>query len=178
MKILRLEGSARARGDPGSGAGGSRRLLGLPEDRGSAPHLGEHELRTGEPWSVEYQVDHGSATLARKGRGLFDHLGPFGPGTLEGVAVDAGGPRPGVSGLQHQTSLDRQLDQIGQLAVLFGVAGDQEDGPRHLAQAARYSLIPGRTSCLRSVEDGIDGGSSPRTSGAESPIPRWGRWEL
>ncbi len=92
---------------------------------------------------MEHQVDHRAATANGGNASLLYDLGVTGPVGLVRMTVDPGRARPGVVSLEHQTALDRQVRQIGQLAVFLGVAGDQEDGPCHPAQAARWSLMPG-----------------------------------
>jgi hypothetical protein len=70
------------------------------------------------------------AADGRKGnRGLLDDLHVLGPLTFERMAVDAGHGRPGLSGLQNESSLQRNLQQKGQLAVGLRVATDDEDRP-------------------------------------------------
>jgi hypothetical protein len=46
---------------------------------------------------------------------------------FEAMTVDTSRAGPGVAGLEHETTLDRQVKQVGQLAVFLGVAPDQED---------------------------------------------------
>jgi hypothetical protein len=117
--------------DPGSGVRCPGRLLGLPEDGRASACLGEDELRASKAGSVEHQVDNRTATAYEGNASLLYDLGDIGPVGLVRMTVDPGRARPGVTGLEHQTTLNRQAQQVGQLAVFLGVAGDQEDGPCH-----------------------------------------------
>jgi len=92
-------------------------LLGLPEDRLAALHLREHELGAGKPGTIEQQVDRRSPPSALPDRRLFDDLSVGRPAALEAVAVDARGRGPRLPRLQHQPILERQPQQVRQLAV-------------------------------------------------------------
>ncbi len=72
----------------------------------------------------------------------------------------------------------QEPEQVGQLAVGLGVSRDNEDTIRGQAHAARYSLIPAKTSRLWILLPADGGGSVPQASGGERAIPLWGRCEL
>jgi len=82
----------------------------------------------GEPGTVEHQVDRRSASAAKQRRCLLDDLGALGPCLLEAVAVDAPGRRPSLARLQQQPALERQPQQVRQIAVFLRVTPNDEDG--------------------------------------------------
>ena len=131
MRIVKPSGIARARGilAPGFAVLAAfwvcQKMAGRP--RVSVKTNCERARRG----SVEHQVDNRTATAYEGNASLLYDLGDIGPVGLVGMTVDPGRARPGVTGLEHQTTLNRQAQQVGQLAVFLGVEGDQEDGPCH-----------------------------------------------
>ena len=79
------------------------------------------------------------------------------------MTVDAGRARSGVAGLEHETALDRQVKQVGELAVFLGVAPDQEDILIR-SHAAGYSLMTERAYRLRISLPSEAGGSVPNST--------------
>ncbi len=121
-------GEGASAGDPAAGVGGTGGLLRLPEDRLAPLDLREDELGAGTPGTVEHQVDCRPAPTAEQHRRLLDDLGLLRPRLLEAVTVDTRGRRPQLARLQHQPSVERQPQQIGQLAVFLRVTPDDENG--------------------------------------------------
>jgi len=76
--------------------------------------------------TVEHEVDRRPAPTAEQHRRLLDDLGLLRPWLLEAVTVDARGRRPQLARLQHQPAVERQPQQIGQLAVFLRVTPDDE----------------------------------------------------
>src|SRR6266540_7129625 len=75
---------------------------------------------------IEDEIDRRSPPATEQDGRLLDDLGLGGPRLLEAVAVDAGGRRPGLARLQDDPVLEREPEQVGQLAVCVRVPGDQE----------------------------------------------------
>jgi hypothetical protein len=112
-------------------------LLGLPEDRFAPLDLGEDELRPRLPWPVEDKVDRRSPPPTKKHRCLIDDLGVRRPSPLETVAVDTGGRRPPVSGLQRDPALEREPHHVRQPAVPLRVpCNNKQPGSGHAVHAA------------------------------------------
>jgi hypothetical protein len=80
--------------------------------------------------TVEHQVDRRPAPTAKQGRRLLDDLGRLWPWLLEAVTVDARGRGPHLARLQHQPALERQPQQIGQLAVFLRLRPTTKTGAR------------------------------------------------
>ena len=109
------------------GLAAPRGLLRLPEDRLASLHLREDKLGAGKTGPIEHEIDRRSPSATEQDAGLLDDLGLGWPRLLEAVAVDAGGRRPGLARLQDDPVLEREPEQVGQLAVCVWVPGDQED---------------------------------------------------
>ena len=71
----------------------------------AALDAGEHELRAVLAWAVEHQIDRDASSLAGADRYLLDDLRVFGPAVLGAVAVHLRGPRPAVTGLEHELAV-------------------------------------------------------------------------
>src|SRR6266545_5296403 len=121
-------GEGASAGDPAAGVGGTGGLLRLPEDRLAPLDLRQDELGAGTPGTVENEVDRRPAPAAEQDRRLLDDLGILWPCLLEAVTVDARGRRPQLARLQDQAALERQPQQIGQLAVFLRVTPHDESG--------------------------------------------------
>jgi hypothetical protein len=80
------------------------------------------------PGTVEHEVDCCSAPTAEQDRRLLDDLGMLRPWLLEAMTGDARGHRPQLARPQHQPTLERQPQQIGQLAVFSRVTPHDENG--------------------------------------------------
>jgi hypothetical protein len=113
----------------------ARAFLRLPEDRFPSLHLREHELGASTTGTIEHEIDRCSAPAAEQDGNLLDDLSLGGPDRLDAVAVDTGGRRPRLPRLQHQPILEREQQQVGQLAVSVWVTGDEEH-PAALSHAA------------------------------------------
>jgi hypothetical protein len=95
-------------GDAAARVGGAGGLLGLPEDRLAAAHLGEDELAAGKPRPLEHEIDRRPAPAAEPHRRLLEDLGVVRPGLLEAVAVDARRRRPRRPCFQDEAARERQ----------------------------------------------------------------------
>src|SRR6266540_31850 len=171
-------GEGASAGDPAARVGGAGGLLGLPEDRLVPLHLREDELGAGKPGTVEHEVDRGPAPSAEPNRRLLDDPGVLRPWLLEAVTVDARGRRPQLARLQHQPALERQPQQIGQLAVFLRVTRHNENGRSTLTAhaAAWYSWIsPPSTSRRRISARGEPRASCGSPAGVASANERCGR---
>jgi hypothetical protein len=98
----------------------------LPEDRLASLHLRKDELGTGKTGPVEHEIDRRSPPATDKDGRLLDDLSLGWPGLLEAVAVDARGNRPQLVRLQDDPVIEREPEQVGQLAVRVRVPGDEE----------------------------------------------------
>ena len=77
--------------------------------------------------AVEDQVDRRAPSYTAADGDALDDLGVLGP-LLDAVAVDLGGPRPGLAGLEDDAVAERDAQQVGQRRRGVGVAGDHEVG--------------------------------------------------
>jgi hypothetical protein len=117
----------------GSGFTGGGRAL--PEDPLTAALDGrEHELGAVEPGPVEDQVDGHAPTPARAHGDFLHDVGTLGPG-VGPVAVDLGGARPAVAGLEDEGTVgEREADQDGSVESASGLRATTNVGADRLAR--------------------------------------------
>jgi len=129
------------------------RRLGLPPDSRPSARVREDKLRPGQLWPIEDEVDSGPATLAGEDRRVVDHLPAFIPGSGNLRTVHARGPRPCISRLEDNTTIDREIHEVGQPTVMIRVTSHAEactHGPIFYYQAPAPEHEMGRLVLTRS----------------------------